>query len=409
MKTRNQFLGLAAFAFLFLAGCSGASKSPETAHRTDHSRVADFDIPIVMNDKVQGWLDFFQGAGRERFALYLERSHKYLPMMRAIFKEQGLPSDLVYVALIESGFNPRAFSRARASGTWQFMYRTGVRYGLKANAWVDERRDPKKATLAASLYLRDLYALFNDWYLAMAAYNAGEGKVGRAIRRYDTLDFWEVAGHPYLRAETKNYVPKMIAAALIAKNPKKFGFKQLNYEEPLDHETVLVDGMMDLRVAARLAERDYEELKELNPELKLWLTPPNTTYELKLPTGTARRFEENYAALPPEQRIAEKVVVVKKGETLHRIAKREGLPPTYVSTVNGASPVRPGRSLLIPYPPPEGERWALVDESKRKVKARHKGSRSRKMVLDSKSPEKKQKASKPKPAAPRVAKTDKEV
>lgn len=393
---------------LFFTGCANPSKKGATADKVAPPpiKAVEFDIPIVVNDKVLSWIDFFQGAGRERFTLYLERSHRYLPMMRAVLKQNGLPEDLVYVALIESGFNPKAFSRARASGPWQFIYRTGVRYGLKANVWVDERRDPEKSTIAAAQYLKDLYAMFNDWYLAMAGYNAGEGKVGRAIRRYETADFWEVSNRPYLRGETKNYVPKMIAAALIGKSPKKYGFKELNYHLPLDYEMVVVDGMIDLRVAARLAETTYEELKELNPELKLWLTPPNESYALKVPSGSAKKFVEAYASLTPEEKVAEKTHLVKRGETLPSIAKRAGLPLAYLTTINKGSHVRAGQSILIPYAPPEGERWALIDESKRPTR-RHRGHQA----VAARKRHRKAKMSRAKPTlpAPKVATTEKEM
>lgn len=343
---------------LLVASCAATPERPRKADRT-------FDIPIVMNDSVETWLNYFQDGGRERFTLFLERSHKYIPMMRQILREQNLPEDLVYLAMIESGFNPHAYSRARATGPWQFMARTGKRYGLKINSWVDERRDPEKSTVAAAAYLKDLFDQFNDWYLAAAGYNAGEGKIHRAIRRYDTTDFWEMTKHRYLKRETRNYVPKLIAAALISKNPEQYGFINLNYEEPLNHDKIVVDRMIDLRVVARLAGSSYEEIKALNPSLKLWITPPDDpAFELNLPHGTARLFEKQVAGLNSEERLEGEAYTVQGGEAIQQIAKRHRLHASHLRLVNGLSERQnpaPGQNLVLPAPPPEGEKWAFRD------------------------------------------------
>ena len=253
--------------FLFLAiGCATAPKqarhsSPEEGISQDHfSEIEAKPVPLVMNDRVQDWINYFQGPSHERFERYLMRSGKYIPMIKRILRQYGLPEDLVYLAMIESGFNPHAYSRARATGTWQFIYRTGVRYGLRADNWIDERRDPEKSTIAAAKYLKDLYDQFNDWYLAAAGYNAGEGKIHRAIRKYRTEDFWEMSRQRYLRRETKDYVPKMIAAALISKNPGRYGFSHVKYEEPIPFEEVPIETPIDLRVAAQCAGVTYEEM-----------------------------------------------------------------------------------------------------------------------------------------------------
>ncbi|MBI2083627.1 MAG: transglycosylase SLT domain-containing protein [Deltaproteobacteria bacterium] len=356
---------------------SAVDNSVENAIPQDH--FAEFQaepVPLVMNDRVQDWITYFQGAGRERFTLYLSRSGKYIPMMKKILRQYGLPEDLVYLALIESGFNPHAYSRARATGTWQFIYRTGLRYGLRVDAWIDERRDPEKSTVAAAKYLKDLHDRFDDWYLAAAGYNAGEGKIQRAIYRYRTEDFWEMSRRKYLKRETKNYVPKLIAAALISKNPKEYGFADVPYEDPVHYDKVIIETPTDLRVAAECAGVTYEEIKVLNPELSLWVTPPHyPDYELKVPHGTEDRFKVRYAALTPAERIATSVHEVKGKESLTQIASRYRIPPKFLAAVNRVSPegrLDAGQQILIPNSPPEGERFkdpVFKEKGKHRAKA----------------------------------------
>ena len=183
------------------------------------------DIPLALNSKVEYFLYYFQSSGKQSFSRWLSRSSRYLPMMKEILKREGMPEDLVYVAMIESGFQMHARSWANAVGPWQFVSDTGRRYSLRIDQWVDERKDPVKATTAAALYLKELYGMFNgDWYLAAAGYNAGENKILRAISMYNTSDFWEISRGSYLKRETKEYVPKLLAAAIIAKDPARFGF-----------------------------------------------------------------------------------------------------------------------------------------------------------------------------------------
>ena len=244
--------------------------------RCDPDKVT-YDIPIVINAAVEQHMKYFQKTIPKRFKMWLERSGRFTPMMRAILKEHDMPEDLVYLALIESGFNCSAYSRAAAVGPWQFIRGTGRRYGLRIDYWVDERRDPVKSTHAAAKYLGDLYAEFGSWYLAAAGYNAGEGKVRRALKRYNADDFWSISQgrRYYLKRETRQYVPKMIAAAIIAKNPEKYGFKEIRYWEPLAYDTVKVHSGTSLGVAAKLAGIQTKELVQLNPELRRWCTPPH--------------------------------------------------------------------------------------------------------------------------------------
>jgi membrane-bound lytic murein transglycosylase D len=202
---------------------------------------SNFDIPIVVNSRVEYWVDYFLGKGRVHFERYLERSELFIPYITPLLKQNGLPEDLVYLAMIESGFNNHARSRAKAVGPWQFISATGKRYGLMVNWWVDERRDTRKSTLAAVEYLRDLYAMFDSWELAAAAYNAGEAKIGRAVRRFGTKDFWTITRQRFLRPETRDYVPKIIAAAILAKNRTQFGFPASTVK-PGEGEVLAGDG-----------------------------------------------------------------------------------------------------------------------------------------------------------------------
>jgi membrane-bound lytic murein transglycosylase D len=314
----------------------------------------EFDIPIVINSKVEQFIQYFQSKGRKVFTQWLARSEKYIPFMKNLLRENGLPEDLVYMALIESGFNPYAYSRSKAAGPWQFISRTGQRYGLNSNWWIDERRDPEKSTIAAAKYLKDLYDTFECWYLAAAGYNAGEGKIARAMKRYRTEDFWELTKYRYLKRETKDYVPQMIAAALIAKDPEKYGFVDIEYQEPLRYDKVKVPEVTDLRLIAQACEVTLDEIKSLNPELSRWCTPPNfPDYEIKIPFGKKELFLRNFESLYPGERFQFKTYQVKKGDTLSKIAKlyQVSLEPILeINRLNKKSRLSIGMNLLIPLP-----------------------------------------------------------
>ncbi len=347
-------------------GCTSTGWGPSTPEDPApyRSRVhrTEFNVPIVLNERTAAWIKFYQGRGRKNFARHLERSYRYVPAMKKILRQHGLPDDLVYIALIESGFNAKAYSHARAAGFWQFIAPTGRRYKLKINRSVDERRDFVKATHAAANYLKDLHQMFGHWYLAAAGYNAGEGKIMRAIKKYHTRDFWEIAKGNYLRPETKNYIPKYLAAMIIAKHPKRFGFGDLVPQEPLEYETVEIRGTpIDLRVAARLIERDQKELATLNPELLTSTTPTGRkSYALRVPRDSVDRFRSEYDLLPNHMRMAQKEHTVKSGETLDALAKHHGMSRDYLALANGISKksrLEPGQRLGVPYKPPKN-RWA---------------------------------------------------
>jgi membrane-bound lytic murein transglycosylase D len=309
-----------------------------------------YQIPMILNDSVENHLEYFKTRGREVFQRWLDRSARYIPVMKDIFREKNLPEDLVYVAMIESGFNPYAVSWAKAVGPWQFMPATGKLYGLKIDWWIDERKDPIKSTLAAAEHLKDLRNLFGSWPLALASYNAGAGKVQRAVLRSRSEDFWDLKASRYIRKETKNYVPKYMAATIIAKNPEAYGFAVAGYE-PFKYDEVVIEESTDLRLVARCAGCTYEEIKELNPEIKRWVTPPQySRYTLRIPAGKKEVFLTNFAAIPPEQKIKWERHEVKRGETLAALAKQYDTTPEAIRDINGLkkSRITPGKHLLIP-------------------------------------------------------------
>jgi membrane-bound lytic murein transglycosylase D len=283
--------------------------------------------------------------------------------MREIFRGHGLPEDLVFVALIESGFNPYAYSRARAVGPWQFMKGTGRKYNLRIDEWIDERRDPIKSTHAAAAYLKDLYGMFNSWPLALASYNAGEGRVGRAMARSKADDFWDLRSTRYLRPETRNYVPKFMAATIIAKNPEKYGFT-LNYHDPLTFDEVVIDRPTDLKLIAKAAGVSYEAVKELNPELRQSVTPINyEDYRLKLPAGTKATFEEVFANIPEWEKSVWVKHTVRRGETLASVARKYGTTTATLRDINHLkkSSIRIGATILVPT----GNRTGVAEDDSR--------------------------------------------
>ena len=251
-----------------------------------------FDIPVVYNKATQKWISYFTGRGRGHFKRYAERAGRYAPVLSKILNDQGMPRDLIYLSMAESGFQNHARSWAKAVGPWQFMPFTGKKFGLDVGFYLDERRDPLKATVAASKYLKTLYGMFDSWELACAGYNAGEGKIGRAIRRYNTKNFWELTKGRYLRAETKNYVPKIMALAIIGKNLSRFGFDNIEFERALDFEEITVPANTDLYKAADVLGVTFEDVKKYNPELLRWQTPPHSgAYVLRVPVGKKDAWE----------------------------------------------------------------------------------------------------------------------
>ena len=311
-----------------------------------------YDFPITINRQVEVYLTLFQGKQRKYFRRWLSRSGKYMPMIQQELAAAGLPLDLVYLAMIESGFNQRAYSKSHAVGLWQFMRGTGKDYHLTVDKYLDERRDALKSTRAAVTYLKDLYSEFGDWYLAVAAYNGGPGTMRNAIRRTKTNDFWKIAQKKNLRLETKRYVPKLIAAIIIAKEPEKYGFTNIVYERPLSFDTITVGPGLRLDAAALLTNASAKEIKALNLELRTGKTPLNTEqYTLKIPAGTKALAEKNMPRLHSVASTEYKTHIISKGETLSRICKRYNVNTTTLLKVNNleSGKLVAGTRLRIPF------------------------------------------------------------
>jgi membrane-bound lytic murein transglycosylase D len=246
-----------------------------------------FDIPVTYNQRVQFWIKYFQGPGRSYFKKWLERSSRYTSVIQRELSGAGLPKDLFYLAMVESGFSPQATSNATAVGIWQFMSDTGHRYGLRTDWWLDERKDYYKSTHAAIDYMKDLYKLFGSWYLVAASYNMGETRTRKLIQRYHTSNFWQLADMGVLPDETRNYVPKIIAAMLIAKAPGLYGFRELEYNLPESFDTFHVPGGTNLRKLSQYLGVSEKHLRELNPELILGFVPHEIRgHEIRIPKGS---------------------------------------------------------------------------------------------------------------------------
>lgn len=329
---------------------------PEDEGETAVEKVPLYDLPVVENEKVRYFIDYYAHRGSHGFRRWLERSGRYLPMMQAIFAEEGLPQDLAYLAMIESGFNEKACSRANAVGPWQFIASTARIYGLQSDWWRDERRDPVKATRAAARHLRDLHARFEgDWNLAIAAYNAGGGKVSQAVRRSGTRDFWAISRKKYLRAETRNYLPKLYAVLHIAKEPGKYGFENLDYQPPLSYDKVVLPSSTDLDIVASLCKVSYEEIQKLNPELKRWCSPPRVKgYKLRIPEGKREAFLRSYAEIPADRRANYCHYRIRSGDTLGALALRYGIRTRDIMTMNrirNPRNLQVGADLVLPLRP----------------------------------------------------------
>jgi membrane-bound lytic murein transglycosylase D len=318
----------------------------------------DFDYPIVVNNRVQNWMVYFLTRGRSWFTKWIARKDRYAPLILPKLEEAGLPKNLIYQAMIESGFNPYATSHASAVGVWQFIKSTGRGYGLQRDWWVDERRDPVMATRAAIAFMGDLYKRFGDWKLASAAYNAGGGKISRASKMYSTMDFWEMSSdsYSYLKPETKNYVPKIIAAAILGTYADRYGLtaeiKDEHRLSPWDYDIVTVSEATDLAVVSKITGTPVEELESMNPALRRGYTPPGVqNYPLNVPKGEGKRFAKEFAKIPESERVTFVRYTIRKGDTLGKIAGKYSVPVSMVQRMNGINDprrIKVGRSLLIP-------------------------------------------------------------
>ena len=338
-----------------------AQTQDPSRNATDQAEYASYNVPIVMDSSVQAHIRYFNTAIHGRFEEWLLRLSRYQPLVETIFTEFHLPSDLVYLSLVESGFNPYAYSRAKATGPWQFMKGTAKAYGLRVDNYVDERRDPIKSTVAAARYLRDLYDLFGTWPLAMAAYNAGEGKVMRALHKARAESFSEISKTRLIRRETKEYVPRFMAATIIARNPDRYGFTQES-AAPHQFDEAIIARTVHFRAIANATGIPYEELRLLNPELRRDATPPgDEAYHLKVPVGMKAKVEQlidhiptyKFPRLPAKAQFASAGpshwYKVRLGDTLGKLSKRFRIPLKTLKTKNNLSDptIRPGDFLVI--------------------------------------------------------------
>jgi membrane-bound lytic murein transglycosylase D len=310
------------------------------------------DLPIEINDRVLGLLNYYQnGRGHATIERGLERVGRYQPMIEQILREEGVPLDLIYLCQAESAFQPRALSRAKAKGLWQFISSRGKEYGLRQTWWIDERSDPEKSTRAAARHLKDLYQEFGDWYLAMAAYNAGPVRVQRAMEKTGSDNFWKLADKRALPRETINYVPTILALTIIGKNPEKYGFS-VEPEAPLETDRVTVDKPTDLRVISEAIDLPLEELRGLNTHILRWTTPPDDPeFQLILPKGYAERFNQQISSLPASKRVLIREHVVRRGDTIGAVAKKYGTSITQLALANDLGKqrvLRVGQTLIVP-------------------------------------------------------------
>lgn len=312
---------------------------------TARPRSVEYNIPMERNIKVLNYIELFQTSRRENFLHGLSRSKKYEEMIKGIFRDEGVPTDLYYLALIESAFNPRAYSSAKASGIWQFIYTTGRSYGLKRTHWIDERRDPEKSTRAAARHLRDLHDDLGSWPLALAGYNAGVNRVKRDIGKAGTRDFWKLR----LPRQTRNYVPAFYAALIIAKEPEHYGFA-IEYDPPVKYETVKVYGGTRLSLVAAFCSTSLQEIRDLNTAIRQGCAPPGGNYSLNVPTGKGEEVLAGLARTPRPKVTDWGSYHIRSGDTLSTIASRFGTTVEAIQEVNNLPGhfIRAGNRLMIP-------------------------------------------------------------
>jgi len=312
----------------------------------------DFDIPVVVNADVIRWMKYFTGRGRRTMTKWLGRGGKYWPMMYGKLDTNNAPRDLIYLSMIESGYATHAYSSASAAGLWQFIPSTGRMYDLRVDWWVDERRDPELATDAAIEFLTELHGKYGDWYLAWSAYNAGPGRVNKAIRKHGTRDFWQLSAKKGLPKETRNYVPKLLAAAIIGKYPERYGFTDVTPADPIVLDTVTVPANVSLDVLAKCADLSVDEFRAINPKLRRWALPPSPAkHTVHVPRKRGKKFLAKLDKIPEDKRITHMRHTVKKGETLATIGRKHGVSSKAIQRVNkikNPNRIKVGTNLVIP-------------------------------------------------------------
>jgi membrane-bound lytic murein transglycosylase D len=296
------------------------------------------DLPLMMTDEVAAYINYFSGRGRGVLERGLVRSGRYQEMIQRTLKAEGVPQDLIYLAQAESGFHPLALSRVGARGMWQFMASRGAGYGLERTKWIDERQDPEKATRAAARHLKDLYNQFGDWYLAMAAYNSGPGRVQSAVKRTGYADFWELYRRNVLPKETRNYVPIILAVTIMAKNPNQYGLSELVPDKPQPYDVVRIDYPVDLRLVAQCVDATPADMQDLNPSLLRWTTPEVSEFELRLPEGAKDKYDQAIATIPQDMRVWWRYHKVAAGDTVASIAQAYRSTPQAILKANELTP-----------------------------------------------------------------------
>jgi len=328
----------------------------ENLSKSSNIKIIDlhgFNIDNFHDERVNRYIKYYQTTGRNWMQIILDRGQPYLEYMRTVFIEEGVPEDLIYLPMIESSFNPHAISRVGAAGLWQFMPRTGAIYGLKMNYWVDDRFDPERSTRAAAKHLKMLNKNFKNWVLSLIAYNAGGGRVSRAIKKAKSNDFWELSRQKALPEETINYIPKYIATVMIAKNPERFGFK-INKPNVIfpQGDIVYIDDAADLSIIANAIDVPASDIRILNPQLAQGVTPPSSIrYPLRVPKGKGEVFDKTFGSIPKEDRVTFRRHTVKMNETISHLSRFYSVPQSAIIQLNKiryASSLQIGQNVLIP-------------------------------------------------------------
>jgi membrane-bound lytic murein transglycosylase D len=323
------------------------------------------DLPLVVNDYVATFIKFFSETqkGHNTLIHSIQRSGRYKAMIQRILAEEGVPQDLIYLAVAESGFQPLAMNRrSRAGGMWQFMPNDKF-YGLAKTAYVDERFDPEKSTRAYARYMKFIYDQLGDWYLAMAAYDWGTGRIQQAVQKTGYADYWELYRRNNLPGETKNYVPEILAAIIIANNPTQYGFDDVTYDPPVLTDTVTINYSIDLRLVSDLVDAPVDELTALNPSLLRMVTPPESTFDIHLPAGTAALFEQRVALVPESKRNAWRYHRLTADDTLASVAREFRVSESDLASANqlhASNSVQGMEALVIPQAPPAAAATRMV-------------------------------------------------